>query len=352
MKKHYEYIDLLKSVAIFFVILIHNYGFNTDFIVNGGFNTYLAYFVRLFIEGVLIFVFVNGFLLSNKQVDLKKHLIKIFKILFLVIIWSIFFVVIFSFINHEIINFKHIVSNVLLTDITSKYSGILWFLQNLICLYLIYPVLKVCKENNKTVYNYIFIVVMIFTVGSNLVKLILQIVSAICHMNNITNWIGKFIESYNPVSNGYFILYFMFGGYVAENIKLVEKYKKKIYIGGICSMIVPMIYSVICSKITTNTYYNNFNYNTIFMMMFVLFIFTLTYNYKFKTNFLKKYICFVGKNSLGIYFTHVIVLKVLNIYLINESWYILLNSCLVLFISSILVYVISKIPILKNFIKI
>lgn len=352
MKKRYCYIDLLKFIAIYFVILIHNYSCSTDFILNSNFETYFAYFFRLFIEGVLIFVFVNGFLLNNKNLDLTKNIKKIFKIFSLIIFWSIVYIIFFSILNHESISFKHIVSNVLLTDISSRYSGILWFLQNLICLYLIYPVLKVCKEHNRKVYNYIFIVVILFTVGINLIQLFLQMISAILHMNNITQWVEKFISMYNPISNGYFILYFMFGSYVADNIETIKKNKKKIYILGIVSIVIPILYGIIYSRITMYTYSSNFNYSTIFMMAFVLFIFTLSLNYKDKLGIISKYISFVGTNSLGVYFFHIIVLRVLSNYFIANSFAIvLLHSLLVLIVSSFLTYIMSKIPLLKKCIK-
>lgn len=352
MKKHYCYIDLLKFIAIYFVILIHNYSCSTDFIINNDFKVYFAYSFRLFIEGVLIFVFVNGFLLNNKNLDLTKNIKKIFKIFSLIIFWSIIYIIFFSILNHENINFKHIISNVLLTDISNKYSGILWFLQNLICLYLIYPVLTVCKEHNKKVYNYIFIVVIMFTVGSNLIHLFLQMISAILHMNNITQWIEKFINMYNPISNGYFILYFMFGSYAFDNIEIIKKNKKKIYVLGAFSIVIPILYGIIYSNITIQTYSNNFNYSTIFMMMFILFMFTLSLNYKVKLGIISKYINFVGSNSLGIYFFHIIVIRVLkNYFVINSFIMVLLYSLFVLVISSFLTYIMSKIPILKKCIR-
>ena len=79
--KRFDYIDLIKAIAIFFVIMIHNYKASVDFVVSPSLKTYISFIVRLMIEGVPLFVTVNGFLIINKRLDLRKHIKKIMKIL-------------------------------------------------------------------------------------------------------------------------------------------------------------------------------------------------------------------------------------------------------------------------------
>ena len=71
--ERFNNLDLLKVISIYFVILIHNFYVDVDYIVNNNVETYLSAFIRLFIEGVLIFVFVNGFLLLGKKLNFSKH---------------------------------------------------------------------------------------------------------------------------------------------------------------------------------------------------------------------------------------------------------------------------------------
>lgn len=55
IKERYDYIDLIKAIAIFCVILIHNFKAPFDFISNPKPSAYLGYMIRLIIEGVPIF---------------------------------------------------------------------------------------------------------------------------------------------------------------------------------------------------------------------------------------------------------------------------------------------------------
>ena len=157
--KRFDYIDLIKAIAIFFVIMIHNYKASVDFVVSPSLKTYISFIVRLMIEGVPLFVTVNGFLIINKRLDLRKHIKKIMKILLIIFIWSLIYIIIFSKGN---ISAKEIIHNILTVDINNEYSGILWFLQNLITLYLLYPILNIVHDNNKKVYNYFYGVLIAF----------------------------------------------------------------------------------------------------------------------------------------------------------------------------------------------
>lgn len=149
-KKRYANIDLLKTIAIIMVIALHSQLFITDFIKDNKISTYIQYFIRILCEGVAIFILVNGFLLINKkQFDFKKHLLKTLKIFAILVIWSIILTISIQLIYKEPLKIIGIIKNIFITDINNKYTGVLWFLQNLIALYLIYPVLKIVHDNDK-----------------------------------------------------------------------------------------------------------------------------------------------------------------------------------------------------------
>lgn len=354
MKKiRYYNIDLIKVIALYFVILIHNFNSNVNFMLDGSIEVYLSYAIRLLIEAVPIFVFVNGFLLIGKKFELKKHIKKIIKIFSLIFIWSIIYILLFSLIDGHNINLKHIISNVLITNISSPYTGILWFLQNLICLYFIYPLLKLAYDKDKSIYNYIFIIVAFFSVGVNFINLILQLITNIFKMNNLTNWINIFLGNYNPLSNLYFIFYFMLGGYVHDNIDKIKKYKKILLISALIGSISIIIYGIWYSNLIGYFYSSNFNYNTIFLTIFIVGIYTATINYEGKNKYTSKVIEFCGKNSLGIYFIHIVVTRILAKYIFFQSLGLtLLYGILILIISSIFTYILTKIPYIKKIINI
>lgn len=86
--KRYFYIDVLKVVAIFMVLSLHIGMWNYDFISSPHVTTYVQYLLRINMEGVYLFVLINGFLLFGKAFSLKKHLKKTLKIFGILVIWG------------------------------------------------------------------------------------------------------------------------------------------------------------------------------------------------------------------------------------------------------------------------
>ena len=72
-KSRVQYIDFIKTISIFIIITLHNGTWRTDFISSGSTASLVQYCIRLFCEGVPIFVFLNGFLLFDKTFNAKKH---------------------------------------------------------------------------------------------------------------------------------------------------------------------------------------------------------------------------------------------------------------------------------------
>lgn len=184
IKKRYDNIDLLKFISIFMVISMHIPLFFTDFINTHSINCFVQFGLRLISDGVLFFIFVNGFLLMNKTFDLKKHIYKIIKIFLIMILWGVINVVVKSIIRQENISLFKIISEVLSIKLPHPYAGYLWFLQSLISLYIIFPLLKIVHDNNKKVYNYFAITIIIFSVGINFVDIICQLIGKLTNIDN------------------------------------------------------------------------------------------------------------------------------------------------------------------------
>ena len=141
--------------------------------------------------------------------------------------------------------------------------------------------------------------------------------------------------------------------FLLDNIEKISKHKTKIYILSILSIIVVFLYGVIYSNIIGKFYSSNFNYNTIFFMISLLGLFVATMNYKGKNKIIKNIINYIGKNSLGIYFIHIIVSKALApLVSFTSIGLTLLYGLFVLAISTVITYIISKIPVIKKLIKI
>jgi len=347
-KVRYDNIDILKTISIIMVIILHCLNWEINFIENKNITTYSMFFLRIFSEGVPIFIFVNGFLIINKQFDEKKHLKKILNIFILIIVWSVINIISIKYIKCESIQIKEVIKNILTTNINNIYTGPLWFLQNLIMLYLIFPVLKAVHDSNKRLYDYFFILVTIFTVGIQFINNILSIIDGIFKVN-LNNYITTFVLTYNPINNGSFIFYFMLGGYIFEKKEIFEKKKNRIiaFILSIICIIISYVMAISISKITNVLVPDNFNYCSIFTAVFIIGLYAISYKYVNKNNFYNKIIMDIGKNTLGIYFVHKILIVLLYDYSIKYIF-----PMIILLLSYIIVRIMKKIPIIKKLIEI
>lgn len=354
-KKRYANIDLLKTIAIFMVICLHSQVFNTDFIGNPKISSYVQYGIRILCEGVAIFVLVNGFLLINKkEFCLKKHLQKTLKIFMLLIIWSLILTISIKIIYKEPLKISEIFKNVFVTDITNKYTGVLWFLQNLIMVYLIYPVLKTVHDNDKKIYNYLFILLLISTSFINILDLISQLINTKYEFEPI-RLVISYISKFQVLYNRNFLVFFMLGGYLFENkekFEMIQIRKKWILIGS-GTWLISYLFAIVISNLQNKTYSETFNYASAFMPVILIGMYAITYTYQNKEKWYNKLIENISKNTLGIYLIHIIVVRILNLLFVGNVSLILrvIKVILVFAISYILTLIIKKIPKLNKLIE-
>lgn len=353
-KIRYDYIDILKVIAIIMVIILNLLKLNFDIVTQENVKTYIMFFIRMLCEGVPIFICINGFLIINKNFDIKKHLLKTLKVFIILIIWSFIDVVIIKLINGESLNINNIIKNVLLTNISNTYTGPLWFLQNLIMLYLIFPVLKVVHDENKKIYNYLFLIVSIFTVGLNLLENFTIILQDLTNLE--IKLLYTFMNKYNPIANGSFIFYFMLGGYIFESKEKLQDTRNRIFLIciGVLSTFFTFSIGIIVSKLSNKTVLGGFNYCTIAMAFIIIAMFAMFYTYKNKNHIYNKFLADLGKNSLGIYLVHKIVAVVACKYLtiLQGSCVKILIPIIILISSYAIVKIIQKIPKVKQIVEI
>lgn len=354
-KKRYANIDLLKSIAIIMVIAIHSHLFNTDFISTPTWSAYLQYALRVLCEGVAIFVLVNGFLLINKkEFNLKKHLKKTIKIFLILILWSLILTISIKLISKEPLHILDIIKNIFITDINNRYTGILWFLQNLITLYLMYPILKILHDKDKEIYDYLFIFLLVSTVFINLLGMVSNFINTRfnCNFINIfTAYVGKF----QILTNRNFLIFFMLGGYIYENKEKFEQKEIRIkwIIIGISAWIFSYIFAILLSKLQNKKCIDSFNYESIFMPIILIGIFAITVGYCDNNKWYNKFIETVSKNTLGIYLIHIIIIRTIeqNNWLGTSIIYRVLKVILVFLSSLLLTLIIKKIPKVNKIIE-
>ena len=310
--KRINHIDLLETLAIFFVLIYHCTLYSFDFMENGSVLNYLRYFSRAILSTcVPLFFFVNGYLLFNRPFDVKKHIRRVLKMILLMVTWGVLLVPIYMTIAGEPIVVKDIFKSILNMD-TKWAMNHLWFFCTLVSMYILFPALKALFDKDKRCFCLLMTACFVFTFGFVLMNQILAIAGVLTR-----RWLGTinyyFIVSLSPFRGqfDYALVYFCVGGlaYTYEDRILAVSASKRNMIAVLGILI------SCCLLFATGVFYTRMNnelwdivwngYDTVFTLCNVIFIYVLSLNYSKDFGFIRLISC----NTLGIFFTHETILR-------------------------------------------
>lgn len=355
IKERYEFIDLLKAIAIFFVIIYHYNNLTINFFETQKIISYFNYFFESIVSTcVPIFFFVNGALLLNKDFNLKKHILKLITIVLLTLIWGIITLLILMPVKNEYMSLFEFAKSLVLWK--EHWINHLWFLKALVVIYIFLPLIKKTYDSERNNLYFFLVITFVMTFGSVFLSNCANVLEFIIGKNYIrgnVNFFGEF-NAFRGIY-GYSIVYFILGGlFFKHKEKFYDKKWQTIAIYAIViSMVLLTLYSVLMSKsngeICDIVWYG---YDTISTLCMVISLFVLSLKYKGNYK-ISKIISITGKNSLGIYFVHVIWGSLFLEYFkkLPFSGNVLTNllfALFVLLISLISVLVSKKIPVVKK----
>ena len=351
--KRIDGLDIMKAFAIMMVITLHIPLWHTDFITYPSGRVSLQYAMRLIAEGVPIFLVVNGFLLFRKSAfDLDKHLKKIGKILGIFFVWATILTLVGSWMGDEPLTISSLLLYVLNTAVGSKYTGVLWFLQGLVAVYLILPILWHIYHEHYKVFTYLFVILFIFSEGYNTIVLIRDFASVYVD-TTIMDAFLVLIMRFNFTDNLWYIFYFCLGGILWHNIEKIEKYRARLCILGGVAWLLAFAYGYMLSIHMGAVYNPAYNYNSPFMLFILIGMLALLLPYENKGRPCQKLLSSIGANTLGIYLSHYIFIFIINRYYVHDSFKQGLVAYIVVFICSyIFSIVIKKIPVLHWFVEV
>lgn len=334
MNKRQVYYDVLKIIACFAIVLIHvsveswssptidNYWLTNNFI-----NSMVKCW------SVPTFVVISGSLLLNKKdldykIILKKY---IPRIIICLVTWHF----VYYFYSIRDFSIKGILNEVknLLTGYTYSH---LWYLYLLIGLYIVTPLLsKMLKNlNNKELKQLLFIGFFITS--------FIPTIELLTNVNLI-----KYIEPYRVLSFSYFIFYYILGYYLSK--ETIPKPKLILFISTILLIGISILANIVSIKTGTATTYSE-TYNIIGILIVSSLFTIIKEKYKDKKN---KAINEIGKLTFGIYLIHLLIEKILynygiNANIMNPIFGNIIISLLIFLISYIIVFFLSRIPIIKK----
>lgn len=333
MKKNYFWIDLLKVVAAFAVIILH-----VTVPLHGDFSNQKIWKVGVFYNSfvrfcVPVFVMVSGVLLLSKSQELTVFLRKRFsRLLFPFLFWSLIYLLIK--VNYNL-QFKEII----LYSITKFRSGTeyhLWYIYMLIGLYLFIPILSkwTVKATKKE---------MLYFLGICLFIMLLDL--------------PLFGKLFTRVDFRYFsgyIGYLVLGTFLHRYFEIKSKWIAfSLFIFGAGLTLIATYFLSIEAHVFINKYYDFLSINVAIASTG---IFLWCKNTVVNSVLIEKTIGTISKYSYGIYLSHVLVLIFFGYigftYSLFNPWLgvpIISISCLAG--SLLLTFLLSKIPILGKYIS-
>lgn len=339
--KRIGYIDSLRVLSIFAVVLLHVSASNFANYPIGGFSWCMTAFFEIISQWcVPVFVMISGALLLSKNRPVKILWRKnILRLCVAFVFWSL----VYAFVLCIYLNPGLPKTEVLVAFLKGHYH--LWFLLMLIGLYILVPVLKkICVT--KTAMKYFLIVCFGYYFLVQLLSLLLELGSS----SPLVSLINVLIEDLKTLNigmgfAGYFVL-----GYYLKQYNFTKKVRGIIYGMGFLGAIVLFLLYLILSAHhgKTTLYYNNFSINVLFEAMAV-FVFA---KYNFKSN---SFMTWVAKYCFGVYLVHALLIHIVEKLLSGAvlPWAAIaipIEASVIFVASLLLTWLISKIPVLVKYI--
>ena len=349
-------IDLLKCIAIIFVVIYHTRLFSIDFIAQESFVNYFHYyFMTILSTCVPLFFFANGYLLFSKPFDYKKHIKRTVRLTALVFIWAFIQMPIYLAISKEAISFEKIVNAVL--SLSGEWRmHYFWFLGALVSMYVLFPVLKIAYDNHKKSFLFFLFICTFFTFGFKFINEVLNVGSVLLK-HSLGSMNQAVFTIFNPFRSpySYAFVYFCGGGLVYDYSDKIQSLPQQKRIAGSiigivlsCSLL--FLFGRLYSKIAADAIWDVVwqGYDSVYTLVNVFCIFLLCCKYKGN-----KIVRFISENTLGIYLVHGLLIHSTVSYLLQFDYLCnlpvsLLYAGLILCASLAIVTVIKKIPYIKN----
>ena len=355
-QERFVYIDFLECLAIFFVLAYHGIMHYGNFLTDNRPVVYINYYCQTIMSTcVPLFLFVNGYLLFSKPLDIKKHVRKMIRLMVVSSVWMLLLLFIMQPINGEYYTWEETLER--FWNLQIGWNNHLWYMGTLICIYVFFPLLKWAFDTNKKIFYYFTAISAVMTLGNTLINEFLTVFNYL-FLGRVEIYYGiNFFHIFNPFSTNvqYAYVYFCIGGIVYSQKDRIAAIPRRIRncvaVVGIliCCLLLTFLgigYGVL-GKVWLDGIYSGFD--TVFTLGNVIFLYLLSLNWK-RDNWLVRTI---SRNTLGIYFVHIVFNQALFPYFVKFLWMrnllgTAVYGSIILMLCLVFCLIVRKIPILKH----
>ena len=358
-KKKIPSLDLMKFMGILIVVFYHcRMIVDTNILTDRSLDQYFFYGVLTLIGPCVPFFFlVNGYLLFDRKLDMKKHIRRTLQFVGLALFWSFVTMIATLWVSlDEPISWTYVIKHSILMDTYWYYH--LWFMGAMVILYIFFPLLKSAWDHNRKGFYFFVAACFIITFGNKTLNMAYNVYAWLrYHVNPAPDY--NFFSIFNPFRgyDGYIFVYFCLGAIIRENQEKFTKIMKPwiCVLGIIITTAALYLYGYFMSLSTGYLWQSGDQYGNdiVFSLVRILCIFGLAGCYK-GTGKASKIINYLSANTMGIYFIHYVLrnmtyeyfreLLPINGYFLKTTVY----AILVFLVTLGLLEILKRIPIVKK----
>ena len=358
-RKLLPHIDLLKCLAMYFVLVFHGTLYDTTVYPNMSTAHVLRFFFRTILSTcVPLFFFVNGYLLLRHPMDLRRHAGKTLRLMLLTCFWMVFLLLVLQPYYGEFFSWEELMGSC--WELKIGWNNQLWYLCTLVCVYFFFPLLKRTLDADKASFYWFTGIICVMLFGNLTTNLVMTVV------NLLRDNTFALYNNNNPIfclftpfgyELGLGLSYFCLGGVVwtlEERIgRIPAKWRNGIAVVGLlvsCGVWGALGWRFsLYLKYTWDVVWNG--YGTVFTLCNVLCLYLLSLNYRGDGKLLR----LISANTLGIYLIHDLLHKMIAPVVVRYAMMGTLPGTLIyaaglLLISLGVCLVWKKIPLIRHLI--
>ncbi len=303
-RERVDYFDMLKVSAMFFVCYLH-----FDLLNDGLMNNFS---IMICTAGVPVFFMVNGALLLNAPFDMKKHMKRVGWVTLSYFLWRIITLVGLIFILNKSFgdfNAVDLLQYAIGGTVEGISTGHFWFMNTLLAIYIIFPLLKICFDHPKAkvILTVFCMILFVLRYGVMLFNVFSQILN--CYAG-LPLFSFSSLGSYNIFGyNGTFVLYFILGA-ILHKYFYIEQIKKRYFkMISVAAVIIGWILFFLEKAFETGATGPQHGviddgYTRVSSFIMSIGFFCLFIGVKFRYKIIQKIVSAISQSTLCIYYLH------------------------------------------------
>ncbi len=360
-----HFLDAAKVLAIYLVVFYHA---SKHLLLGTSELTFIRYFLYgIATISVPLFFTINGYLILNRPINFKKHILKTLRLYFFTMVWAFITFLLIRGYGANGASVGEIIHATLFLDF--NVSNHLWFLFSLTSIYLLVPVVKVAFDSDdKRVILWLLFLLFIFSFGNIFANWCLQVFQHSTgqglqlEAGRIKGYSLFNAQGINPFGGLYWgLVYFIVGGLLG---RYSQKVQKLIPTWGLCLTFLIAALGLSGYGTMVSYYLDGLVFDTVFdgfssipgmvMTLSMLLILQNMWDVRGKIGSI---VASIGANTLGIYVLHMFILRILNPFYESLSISTFLPAHLgyaviVLLLSWLLALGLKRMPIVRHLFRI